>query len=127
MLSQYIFCIKYIFIKLDFGKEEPSQTENKEQQPPVTPAPTNNSTSTNNSERPSKRPRRTRHDTFSGLENNHTETVPAEHVLRNQVPTSTSTNSAQKKSSGKSLNFAIQLNTFYDRFYEFCFSHSLYH
>lgn len=86
---------------VDFGKEEQAQSENKEQQPPVTPTPANNNTSSNNNERPSKRPRRTRHDTFSGLENNLTEPVPVEHTLRNQAPTSTSTNTIQKKTSGE--------------------------
>ncbi|KAJ8926435.1 hypothetical protein NQ314_021224 [Rhamnusium bicolor] len=69
---------------LDFGKEEQTQAENKEQQPPVNNTPTNNNTTLVNNERPTKRARRTRHDTFSGLENNHTEPAPAEHVLRSK-------------------------------------------
>ncbi|KAJ8945091.1 hypothetical protein NQ318_005271 [Aromia moschata] len=39
------------------------------------------------------------HDTFSGLENNHTEPAIVEHVLRSQAPSTTSTSTVQKKSS----------------------------
>lgn len=87
---------------LDFGKEEMIQQETKEQQPPAPPPTISSNTTPSNNERPSKRPRRTRNDTFSGLENNIPEVVAAEHTLRSQVPTSTSnnTNTIQKKTSG---------------------------
>ncbi|KAJ8984375.1 hypothetical protein NQ317_003523 [Molorchus minor] len=87
------------FKNLDFGKEEQVQTENKEQQPPVNNPPTNNNNAVVNNERPSKRARRTRHETFSGLENNHTEPALAEHMLRSQAPSSTSTTTVQKKTT----------------------------
>lgn len=95
--------INFIFFVVDFGKEEQIQPETKEQQPPAPPPPLSNNTAPANNERPSKRPRRTRNDTFSGVENNISEVVPAEHTLRSQAPTSTSnntTNTIQKKTSG---------------------------
>lgn len=50
-----------------------------------------------NTERPAKRARRTRHDTFSGLENNHNDTNTADHMLRSQAA---STNQ-KKTTTGK--------------------------
>lgn len=86
------------FKNLDFGKEDQGQTENKEQQAPLNSTNSNNSVGGN--ERPSKRARRTRHDTFSGLENNHNDSAPVEHVLRSQAPTNTNnSNSNQKKTT----------------------------
>ncbi|CAH1100959.1 unnamed protein product [Psylliodes chrysocephalus] len=95
------------FRNLDFGKEEPSQIEVKEQQPVLNSTPTSNNngntanTTTNSNsastERPAKRARRTRHDTYSGTENN--DTIPVEHVLRSQVPSTTPTSTVQKKQS----------------------------
>ncbi|XP_044254201.1 inhibitor of growth protein 1 [Tribolium madens] len=83
------------FKNLDFGKDETTQLENKEQQPPIT------TSNTGLVERAPKRARRTRHDTFSGLESNHNDAAaPVEHVLRSQVPSST-TNSTKKSATGK--------------------------
>lgn len=96
---------------VDFGKEEQIQPEVKEQQPPAPVVPLSNNTAPANSERPSKRPRRTRNDTFSGTENSMPEVVPVEHTLRSQAPTSTSNNTTttiQKKTSGKLNNDIIQ-------------------
>ncbi|VEN59115.1 unnamed protein product [Callosobruchus maculatus] len=87
------------FKNLDFGKEEQSQIENKEQQSPLTTTPATSNTSLTNGERPTKRARRTRHDTFSGLESNHNEQNSSEHTLRSQVPTSTSSTTVTKKTS----------------------------
>ncbi|XP_019879293.2 inhibitor of growth protein 1 [Aethina tumida] len=85
---------------LDFGKEDVVTSENKEQQPP-----TNNSSSTNNSvqnnDRPSKRSRRNRNETFSGLENNQNDSVQQEHTLRSTVPTSSNSNNQKKTAAGK--------------------------
>lgn len=88
---------------VDIGKDENSPTDNKEQQPP-----SNNTSSTNslaNTEKPSKRARRTRHDTFSGLESNHNDTTSNEHVLRSQV----STSNQKKTNTGKWLTFKVLL------------------
>ncbi|KAF2901621.1 hypothetical protein ILUMI_04561 [Ignelater luminosus] len=82
---------------LDFGKEETTPSDNKEQQPP-----SNNTSSTTltNNERPTKRARRTRHDTFSGMDSNQNDSGSAEHVLRSQVASSSScSSSVQKKST----------------------------
>lgn len=82
------------FKNLDFGKDESSSADNKEQQPPINN--TSSSTSlSNNNERPNKRARRTRQDTFSGLESNHNDNA-TDHVLRSQVSNSTT---SQKKSN----------------------------
>lgn len=97
MCDQLCDVLKWTFFLVDFGKEETSQIENKEQQPPTNN--TSNNTALTNNERPPKRARRTRHDTFSGLESNHNETAPAEHVLRSQVPSTTNSSSNQKKTS----------------------------
>lgn len=59
-----------------------------------------------NAERPSKRARRTRNDTFSGLEVNHNESGQAEHVLRSQVASNSST--TQKKSSNGEYDASCQ-------------------
>ncbi|KAG5885568.1 hypothetical protein JTB14_003766 [Gonioctena quinquepunctata] len=89
------------FKNLDFGKEEQTPVEVKEQPPvPTTPTAANN-TSTGailtSSERPAKRARRTRHDT---VESTTAEPVTAEHVLRSQeVKTSTPSTSVPKKTS----------------------------
>ncbi|XP_057669642.1 inhibitor of growth protein 1 [Diorhabda carinulata] len=93
------------FKNLDFGKEEQAQIEVKEQQTPITSTPTNNnngnntgSNNNNNSagnERPTKRARRTRHDTYTGAESN--DALPIEHVLRSQVPAATPTSTVQQK------------------------------
>lgn len=86
------------FKNLDFGKEDQGLTENKEQQAPLNSNNSNNPVGGN--ERPPKRARRTRHDTFSGLENNHNDVAPIEHVLRSQAPTNTNnSNSNQKKTT----------------------------
>lgn len=93
------FYHEFFIILPDFGKEEQTQAENKEQQPPANSTQANNNSSLTNNERPSKRQRRTRNDAFSGLENNHNESAPVEHVLRSQVPSSTSSGTVQKKST----------------------------
>ncbi|KAF5277601.1 hypothetical protein FQA39_LY06094 [Lamprigera yunnana] len=80
---------------LDFGKDEPTPTENKEQQPPSNN--TSSTTSLTNSERPTKRARRTRHDTFTSVDNNQTDSTPVEHVLRSQVASTSSTSNIQNK------------------------------
>ena len=83
------------FKNLDFGKDETPSTVNKEQQqPPVSN--TSSGTSMNNSERPSKRARRTRQDTFSGLESNTNENS-TDHVLRSQVTNNSA--ATQKKTN----------------------------
>lgn len=81
------------FKNLDFGKDETSSADNKEQQPPLNN--TSSSTSLSNTERPTKRARRTRQDTFSGLESNHNSNS-VDHVLRSQVTNNTTT---QKKTN----------------------------
>lgn len=94
-LVSFITIIKISVIS-DFGKEEQS-SDNKEQQPPV-----NNTTSNAslvNNERPSKRARRTRNDTFSGLEANHNDGNAAEHTLRSQAANNSTTSSTQKKTT----------------------------
>ncbi|XP_050501834.1 inhibitor of growth protein 1 [Diabrotica virgifera virgifera] len=96
---------------LDFGKEEQTQIEIKEQQSPLVNTPINNNngnnTSTNNNnsnsvnnDRPAKRARRTRHDTYTGAESN--DAIPVEHVLRSQVPATTPTNTVQQKKTSTS-------------------------
>lgn len=51
-------------------------------------------------ERQSKRARRTRHDTFTGLDSNISETLTAsEHVLRSTVTTAVQSNTSQKKTT----------------------------
>lgn len=80
----------------DLGKEE-SPSESKEVQPL-----NNNSSATTpvaGSEKPTKRARRARHDTFSGLDGQN-DTTSAEHVLRSQVASSAATPSSQKKTHG---------------------------
>lgn len=76
--------------------------ETKEQPPPVSTV-TNVNTVNSSGERQSKRARRTRHDTFTGLDSNIGETLAtSEHVLRSNVTTSTTTaNANQKKTTGK--------------------------
>lgn len=114
--SFLLICNKCLYYcSADFGKEEQTQTENKEQQPPTNSTQTNNNTSLTNNERPSKRQRRTRNDAFSGLENNHNDSAPAEHVLRSQAPSSTSSGSVQKKSTTGELKL-YKLNTVYNLF-----------
>ncbi|XP_022912801.1 inhibitor of growth protein 1 [Onthophagus taurus] len=78
---------------LDFGKDETPTNDNKEQQSPLNNSTSN--TSINNSERPNKRARRTRQDTFSGLESNHNDNS-ADHLLRSQ---SANTPASQKKTN----------------------------
>lgn len=84
----------------DFGKEETTTTENKEQQ-----VPTNNTSSTTsltNNDRPSKRARRTRNDTFSNVDANQNESGTVEHILRSQVASTSTTSTVQnKKTHGK--------------------------
>lgn len=80
---------------LDFGKEETTTTENKEQQ-----VPTNNTSSTTsltNNDRPSKRARRTRNDTFSNVDANQNESGTVEHILRSQVASTSTTSTVQNK------------------------------
>lgn len=81
---------------LDFTKEEPTTPEVKDL--PVTVA-NNNSGSANNStaERPTKRARRSRNDTFSGLESNHNESISTETPVKSQSVANNS--STQKKAS----------------------------
>lgn len=72
--------------------------DTKEQQPPVNT--TANALVPNTGERQSKRARRTRHDTFTGLDSNISEPiVPTEHVLRSTVSQNTATTTTQKKST----------------------------
>lgn len=90
--------IKIAILFQDYGKDEPAN-ETKEQQPPV-----NNVASTrvvtSSGERQSKRARRTRHDTFSGLDANINESVTStEHVLRSAVSSTVSSSSTQKKTT----------------------------
>lgn len=90
---------------IDLGvKEETGLTENKEQQPP-----SNNAVATTaliSNEKPTKRARRARHDTFSGIEPNQNDTVAAEHVLRSQVASSTVAPVNQKKTGhGKVIRY----------------------
>jgi len=82
---------------LDFGKEEQAPSENKEQQPASTN--TSSTTSLTNNERPTKRARRTRHDTFSGMDANQNDSGTAEHVLRSQVASTSASTTVQKKST----------------------------
>lgn len=91
----YVCIVHYVLCIADFGKDENSSTDNKEQQPPATN--TASTTSIPTTERPTKRARRTRHDTFSGLENNHNDSGTAEHVLRSQV----SATNQKKTTTGK--------------------------
>lgn len=82
----------------DYGKEEPT-SENKEQQQP-----TNNVAAVNNAnssgERQSKRARRTRHDTFTGIDATITDAIPAsEHTLRSNVTNAVTTTTTQKKTN----------------------------
>ncbi|CAH0561291.1 unnamed protein product [Brassicogethes aeneus] len=86
---------------LDFGKEEVVASENKEQQPPVNNTASTNNNSVQSSERPNKRSRRSRHDAFSGLENNQSDNIQPEHVLRSQVPATSSSNTQKKTTQGK--------------------------
>lgn len=86
---------------VDIGKDESSSADNKEQQPPSNN--TSSTTSLANMEKPSKRARRTRHDTFSGLESNHNDTSSNEHVLRSQV----STTNQKKANTGKNLALLV--------------------
>jgi len=86
------------FRNLDFGKEEQNSSETKEQQPPSN----NNSSTTSlnaSSERPTKRARRARHDTFSGLDSNQNDNVIADHVLRSQATTGNSSSNNTKKTN----------------------------
>lgn len=70
---------------------------------------TANSTSLTNNERPTKRARRTRNDTFSGLEANHNENNTAEHTLRSQVANnSTASNTQKKTTNGKRNNYIFR-------------------
>lgn len=90
-------------IFVDYGKEE-TPSDNKEQQPPSNT--TSSTASLTNTERPSKRARRTRNDTFSGLESNHNEGAAAEHVLRSQVVANPSSSTQKKTTNGKyKINF----------------------
>ncbi|KAI4463492.1 inhibitor of growth protein [Holotrichia oblita] len=86
------------FKNLDFGKDETSSADNKEQQPPLNN--TSSSTSLSNTERPTKRARRTRQDTFSGLESNHNSNS-VDHVLRSQVTNNTTTQKKSNTGTGK--------------------------
>lgn len=85
---------------LDFGKEEPASVDSKEttliskaaaNSTPTTAAAVGN---TNSSERPVKRPRRARNDTFTApIDSNNTsasDVAAADHVLRSQAVTTTS-------------------------------------
>lgn len=72
--------------------------DTKEPQTPVNTTAT--TLVTNSGERQSKRARRTRHDTFTGLDSNLAETIVAtEHVLRSTVSQNTNTTTTQKKST----------------------------
>ncbi|GJQ82374.1 hypothetical protein Trydic_g441 [Trypoxylus dichotomus] len=86
------------FKNLDFGKDETSIADNKEQQPPLNNI--SSSTSLSNNERPNKRARRTRQDTFSGLESNHNSNS-VDHVLRSQVTNNTNTQKKSNAGTGK--------------------------
>lgn len=98
-------------VVLDFGKEEPAHVDAKEQQPLANNSTGNNSAVANN-ERPTKRARRTRHDTFSGLDTNthattESSSAPVEHVLRSQVPASTATTTTNQKKNTTGINNII--------------------
>ncbi|CAH1174145.1 unnamed protein product [Phaedon cochleariae] len=95
---------------LDFGKEEQTPVEVKEPPVPTTPIAANNNNNNNitssnttsapSSERPAKRARRARNDTFT--ENTNPEPVPTEHSLRSQEVKQTPpavTPATQKKTS----------------------------
>ncbi|CAG9864181.1 unnamed protein product [Phyllotreta striolata] len=106
------------FRNLDFGKEESSQIEVKEQQSALNSTPSNNNGSnTNNAnnsnsasnERPAKRARRTRHDTYSGAENN--DSITVEHVLRSQVPSNAPNNAQKKQTTSKKKKRKSRQNT----------------
>ncbi|XP_017784516.1 PREDICTED: inhibitor of growth protein 1 isoform X1 [Nicrophorus vespilloides] len=84
---------------LDIGKDDNSVSESKEPQTTI-----NNATTTPvvpSSERTTKRSRRSRHDTFTGLDSNQSDNAVAEHVLRSQVSTS---NAANTSTSNKKTN-----------------------
>lgn len=90
----------------DFGKDDPIQAESKETPTPVAAPTANNTTSTNNTDRPVKRARRTRNDKESStpMETNQNEPATPEHSLRSQTPAvnnTTATSSQKKGSTGK--------------------------
>lgn len=95
------------WVYIDLGvKEETGSTENKEQQPPSNNPAT--ATAVISNEKPTKRARRARNDTFSGIEANQNDTVAAEHVLRSQVSSSTVALPNQKKTGhGKVILYYI--------------------
>ncbi|KAF5272568.1 hypothetical protein FQR65_LT04907 [Abscondita terminalis] len=92
---------------LDFGKDEPTPTENKDPQTPTNN--TSSTTSLTNNERPTKRARRTRHDTYTSVDNNQNESGSVEHVLRSQVASTstTSTTTVQNKKTHGTLTIII--------------------
>lgn len=99
------------FKNLDFGKEETPAIEKQEVQPPSVN--TCNSSVAVNADKPAKRARRTRHDTFTGMENSNLDSPAPEHVLRSSVGTTSSSASTQKKTNiGKGMRDAV-LNAFY--------------
>lgn len=85
-----------MFFFSDYGKDEPAN-ETKEPQPPVTNV--SNVVVNTSGERQSKRARRTRHDTLTGLDTNITETLATEHVLRSAVAPQVTANTTQKKAN----------------------------
>lgn len=94
-----LFNLQIVLFVSDYGKEEPV-AETKEQQQPVANV-SNGNNVVNSGERQSKRARRTRHDTFTGLDANINDVVPAtEHVLRSTVTTSVSTTNQKKTNTG---------------------------
>ncbi|KAF7280275.1 inhibitor of growth protein 1 isoform X2 [Rhynchophorus ferrugineus] len=87
------------FKNLDFGKDESTTTDSKDLQTPVIS--TSNNNSTNNNERPIKRARRGRNDTYTAIEVSQNDLTVPEHTLRSQAPVTgtSSSGSVQKKTS----------------------------
>ncbi|XP_066155909.1 inhibitor of growth protein 1 [Euwallacea fornicatus] len=107
------------FCNLDFGKDEPVQSDIKEPQVPVTAAVTSNTSSTtNNTDRPLKRARRgarSEKESNTPMETHQMEPSTPEHSLRSQMPaiSATGASASQKKGSAgkKKKRKARQIQT----------------
>jgi len=84
---------------LDFGKEDTNASDTKDQAAPVNNCNSNHSSSGN--ERPHKRARRARHDTFTGIESNQNDSSNNEHTTRSQASTTSTINNKKQTTAGK--------------------------
>lgn len=106
---------------LDFGKEEPTSVDSKEtalvskSATSSTPTTAASSGNTNNSERPVKRPRRARNDTYTAPHDGNnahvSDTIATDHVLRSQAVTTASGTANNTNTSTNTANSNTNTNS----------------